>query len=407
MCPNKSRSSRLARSLLTLSAIAALGAVVAAPAGAAGGEGEATIAAAAGHDRGRTLSGQGVKLLAAAGAGSKGNTLTLPVSELTPGAQPTVSSAAGLSFKRGKRAVALNDIRFELGAGTLVGKLGGEQMPVFRLGATPILGDGGNTVSLVGGKLQLTTAAAGALKQRLGLRQALTKTGVGTIWLEARAIRAAESKDSGTPASPPAKIDPNPPYEAARAVIGGGTDWGVLASWRGYILGNFGPGSVGSIATAEGATSTGTLSEASSFFSFPAAAGSYAKGLDGNADKLTLHSQGSVKFAKPGHCIVEVKLSDLELTIDGANSGIELDSIYDIDTPAGMSCTDQPAVSTDDVDFATLDVSAVTPIYSAGGKTITWDAIPAKLTAAGAAAFGAGYPEGQSLDPVTISVETE
>ena len=399
MSSNEARRSRLAASLLALSATAAMTAALAAPASAASAEGEAVIVTAS-HDQGRTLSGQGVKLLAGPGASGQANKLTLPIAELTPGAQPSAGSAGTLNFKRGKKAVALTGIRFDLGAGTLVGKLGESEIPIFKLGATPVLGD--SSASIVGGKLQLTAEAAGALKQQLGLERALVGKGVGMVWLEAHLPAKTPA-----PAKPEAPKPPKPSHAAAKAIVGGDADWGVLATWRSYVLGNFGPGSIGTITTAEGATSTGTLSEASAFFSFPAAGGSYEKGLDGNADKLSLQTAGSVKFAKPGHCIVEVKFSDLELTIDGANSGINLDSVYDIDTPAGMSCTNQPAVPTDDVDFATLDVSAVTPTYSAGGQTITWSDVPAQLTAAGSAAFGSTYPDGQSLDPVTISVETE
>ncbi len=226
------------------------------------------------------------------------------------------------------------------------------------------------------------------------------------VWLQARTT-------TSIPAAPitPGPKDPEAPkpsHAAAKAIVGGDADWGVLASWRAYVLGQQGPpSSIGTISTGEGATSTGTLTEAGSFFSFPNAGGSYEKGLGGATDRMTVQTQGNVVFAKPGHCIIEVKLSNLELTIDGADSSIALDSVYDIDTPAGMSCTDQPAVPTADVEFATLDASAVTPTYSAGGKTITWSAVPAKLTAAGAAAFGSTYPAGQELDPVTISVETE
>jgi hypothetical protein len=399
MSSNESRRSRLATSLLALSAIAAMTAALASPASAASGQGEATIVAA-NHGKGRTLSGQGVKLLAAAGASSRGGKLVLPIGDLTTGPQASASSAGSISFKRGKRSLTLTGIRFDLGAGTLVGKLGESEIPVFKLGAAPVLN--GDSVALRDGKLQLTAEAASALKQKLGLRRDLIKRGVGMVWLEAR----IEASAPATPI-PPAPEPPQPSHAAAQAIAGGAADWGVLASWRSYVLGNFGPGSVGTISTGEGATSTGTLSEAGAFFSFPAASGSYERGLDGATDRLTLETQGSVKFAKPGHCIIEVKLANLELTIDGADSAIALDSIYDIDTPAGMSCTDQPAVATADVDFATLDVSAVTPTYSASGKTITWSAVPAKLTAAGAAAFGSTYPEGQELDPVTISVDTE
>lgn len=162
---------------------------------------------------------------------------------------------------------------------------------------------------------------------------------------------------------------------------------------------------IGTIGTEGGATANGTLSTASAFFAFPAAGGSFEKGLYGAADKLTLKTQGSVKFEKPMHCIVEVKLGGIEVSIDGANSSLTLDSSYDIDTPNKVThaCEPNPPVITGDVKFATLDLAGIAPTYSANGKTVTWTAIPAELTAAGANAFGAGYPQGQPLDPVTIT----
>lgn len=382
MSSNESRKSRLATALLALSAAAATIAALAAPASAAGGKGEAAIITAS-HAKGRTLSGQGVKLLAGPGASGQGTKLALPIAELNPGAQPSATSAASLSFKRGKQAVTLTGIRFDLTAGTLVGTLGGTEIPVFWLGAAPQVNGTAGSISLSAGKLRLTAEAATALKQKLGLERALVRKGVGTIWLSAQA---------------------SPTHAAAQAVVSGATNWGVLASWRKYVLGNFGPGSVGTIASEEGAASTGALAEPSSFFSFPSSGGSFQKGLYGATDKLTLKTQGAVKFAKPGHCIIEVKLSALELTIDGANSSLVSNGKYDIDKVSGMTCLDEPAVSLPGLTFATLDASGIVPTYSANGKTITWTGIPAKLSAAAAPMFGGLYPAGKELDLVSISV---
>lgn len=384
MSSNESRRSRLATGLLALGAGVALTAALAAPAGAAGGQGQAVIAAA-GHSKGRTLSGQGVKLLAGPGAGTQGAKLTLPIAELNPaGAQPSARSSAGLTFKRGKQTVDLTGIHFNLGAGTLVGTLGGSEVPVFWLGAAPKIDGAGGSVSLGEGKLRLTAEAATALKQKLDLEHALVRKGVGMLWLAAQAA---------------------PAHAPAQAIASGSTDWGVLASWRKYVLGNFGPGSVGTIATGGGATANGTLSEPSGFLGFPATGGSYEKGLYGGSDKLALNTAGSVTFAKPGHCIVSVELAGLELKIDGADSSIALDAGYHVNKVEGKACVEQPAVPATRVTFAQLDLSGVSPTYSADGKTVTWTAVPASLTAAGSAAFiGGKYPAGQALDPVTISV---
>lgn len=382
-----SNRSNLSWNRLAMAVVAAAAAVcasmllAAAPASALGGSGSAQLLLAQ-HAKGRTLSGQGIDVVAGTPAVAAGKSLDLPIGSLELGAAPSATSDGWLRFKRGKRSVALTGIRFDLAAGTLIGKLGGEELPVFWLGVPAAVDAAAGRVALTGGKLRLTAAAAAVLEERLGLQRALVRKGVGMVWLSAQAS----------------------PIRVASPVVSGETSWGVLAGWRKYVLGNFGPGSVGTIATAGGASAHGTLSEPSGYLAFPTASGSFERGLYGAADRLTLKMQGSVTFAKPGHCIIEVKLADLEIVLDGAKSSLALDSVYDFDTPEGMSCGPQPPVPTADVTFASLDLGGVAPAYSADGRTVTWSAIPATLTAAGAAAFGTGYPEGQELDPVTVTV---
>ena len=381
MSSNETRRGRLTAKLLALGAAATMSAALAAPASAASGQGEAAIVTAS-HSKGRTLSGQGVKLLAGSGASGQGNKLSLPIGELNPGAQPSATSSASLSFKRGKRAVTLSGIHFDLGAGTLAGKLGDSEISVFWLGAAAAVNGTSGSISLSGGKLRLTAEAATALKKKLGLHRALVRKGVGTVWLAAQAA---------------------PTHAAPQAVVSGATQWGFLTSWREYVYKELGPGSIGSITTEGGATTTGDPAKAGSFFSFPAASGSFEKGLYGASDRLTLNGQGSVKFAKPGHCIVEIKLSNLVVTL-GASSSIVAGLNYEIDNFNGMGCDPVPPVSAPGTTIATLDAGSVTPAYSADGKTVTWTAVPAALTAAAATPFAPQYKAGQVLDPVTFSV---
>ena len=378
---NRVTEARIGRvGTLAVAAIAAVWLLAATSATAAPGQGTAEIRLAQ-HGKGRTLSGQGIKVIAGAPAGKSGNVLSIPISTVDPAAA-VAGSDGWLRFKRGKRGIVLSGLRFDLAGGTLNGNLGGEQIAVFRLGAPSQVDPAAGTVSLPAGKLRLTAAAATALKERFGLERALLRKGVGAIWLAARAN----------------------PTRVAVPVTSGETAWGVLDGWRKYVLGFFGPGSAGTITTADGASSEGDLAQPSGFFRFPAAGGSFERGLYGATDRLVLETKGSVTFAKPGHCIIEVKLADLVVTLDGAASSLALDSVYDIDTPEGMSCNPKPTVATGDVTFAALDLAGIAPTYSADGKTVTWSAIPATLTAAGAAAFGTGYPEGEVLDPVTVSV---
>ena len=366
-------------SLLALGATVALTAALAAPAGAASGQGQVVIATA-NHSKGRTLSGQGVKLIAGAGATSAADKLTLPIAQLNPGTQPSAHTSASLAFKKGKKTIALTGIHFDLTAGTLVGKLADAEIPVFWLGAAPKINSVGGSISLGEGKLRLTAEAATALKQGLGLERALVRKGVGMIWLAAQA---------------------SPAHAPAQAVASGALEWGFLTSWREYIYKELGPGSVGSITTEGGATTTGNPAKAGSFFSFPSAGGSFQKGLYGAEDLLTLKTQGSVKFAKPGHCIIEIKLSNVAVTL-GTSSSIVADLNYDIDKFNGMGCEDQPAVAVPNTTIATL--GNVAPTYSANGKTVTWTNLPATLTAGAATPFAPQYKAGQVLDPATVTV---
>ena len=55
------------------------------------------------------------------------------------------------------------------------------------------------------------------------------------------------------------------------------------------------------------------------------------------------------------------------------------------------------------VDYASLNLTGITPTYTNGGNTITWSNVPATVTADGETAFPQ-YAAGTALDPVTISV---
>lgn len=381
---NRKRRSRTAVCLAGMAAaITAAALLQAAPALAAAGSGAAAINVAS-HSKGRTLSGQGVKLLAGEGAAGTGGKLSLPIGELNPGAQPSAQTTAALKFKRGKKAIALTGIRFELSTATLVGKLGGVEMPVFRLGGAPAVNGVAGSIGLTESQLKLTEEAASALKQRLGLAKALRSDGVGMLWLSAQAF---------------------PTYAAAQPVVSGSVSWGVLASWRKYVLTDSpapGPPDNGEVTLSDGATSNGDLVEPSGFFGFPAVSGAFQKGLYGAADKLTLKTQGAVAFAKPMHCINEVLFSGIQIKIDGAASTLTLDAKNDIGKFNGMACEAQPPASSAGVLFATL--AQVAPTYS--GNTVTWSAIPSTLTAAGSTAWGVGppYVAGKALDAVSITV---
>jgi hypothetical protein len=379
---NPKKRSRTSACLAGMAAALTMAGLNAAPTFAATGSGEAAIVVA-NHEQGRTLSGQGVKLIAGEGSTGSGAKLSLPIGELNPSSSATAQTTGTLRFKRGKKALALTGIRFDFASGALVGRLGGSEIPVFRLGAVPAVNNVAGSISLSEGSLRLTEEAASLIKQKLGLAKALRNNGVGMIWIAAQA---------------------NPTYAAPQPVVSGSVSWGVLASWRKYVLTDSpAPGpDAGEVTVSDGAASNGNLVEQSGFFSFPVVSGSFQKGLYGAASKLTLKSQGAVKFAKPAHCIDEVLFGGIGLKLDGADSVLTLDAKNEIGEFTGMACAGKPAVSTPGVAFATL--GSATPTYS--GNTVTWSAIPSTLTAAGSTAWGAGppYVAGKALDAVTITV---
>ncbi len=377
------RTSLNARGMaLAMAALAALllSAGMSASASAADAHGS-TVIALANHAKGRTLSGQGVKLVAATPAALSANQLTLPVSSVELGAKPAAGLGGGFAFSANKRTVAVASPRIDVASGALVGQVGGTEMAIFRLGAAVSVNAGGGSVSLREGKLRLTPDAASLLKQKLGLSRALVNKGVGMIWVSAQAN----------------------PVQVQHKVSGGSLEWGFLTSWREYIYKELGPGSVGSITTEGGATTNGNPAQAGSFFSFPIGSGSFAEGRYGAGSELSLQTQGSVKFAKPGHCIIEIKLSNISVSLGGATPALVADLGYDIDQFNGKGCTDLPPVSAPGTTIATLNTAGVFPSVSADGKTVTWANVPATLTAAAAKPFEPQYKAGQQLDPVTVT----
>ena len=344
----------------------------------------AAVFVTANHEKGRTISGQGVKLLAGNGGSAQGNKLTLPIAEVNlSSTQPSATGAASLTFKKGKASVLFTDLRFDLSAGTIAGKLAGTETSIFRVEGSPQVNSASGAIALNGGKLRLIGTTAKTLKDELELARALNPKGVGMAWL------AAQAK----------------PTQLKRAITSGNIDWDFLASWREYIYKELGPGSVGSITSEGGATTVGEPGKAGSYFVFPFGGGIVDDGLFGSSTSLpSFKTAGSVKFAKPGHCIVEIRFSNLEARINGASSGLYGDLNYEVDKPAGKSCENQPPVALTGIEIASLNAGGVTPVYSNGGKTVTWANLPATLTAAAAPPFEPQYKAGQALDPVTVTV---
>lgn len=351
---------------LALGALACVWLMAAPSAWAAGGQGRAELKLAQ-HDKGRTLSGQDGKIVVG----------TLPITELDL-AKATATTSGNLSFRRGSREVDLTGIHFDFAAGTLNGLLAGQETAVFKFGSAQIDPAAGS-VRLSEAVLRFTPEAAKVVRTGLDLPRALRHNGVGMLWL-------------GAQASTSHKIDPEPPKPVVRPVVSGAIDWGFKASWRGYVL-TAPP--AGSQEVLEGATATGPLTSPATTYGFPGSGGSLTAVPNGAVDALALTSEGAVKWAKPGHGINEVRFSDLEIEIDSSGSYL----VGDVQTEIG------PPAASEDVRIAELDTATATPVWSDGGNTVTWSAVPATLTEDGAASFSGFYEAGTELDPVTFTAE--
>jgi hypothetical protein len=153
--------------------------------------------------------------------------------------------------------------------------------------------------------------------------------------------------------------------------------WGFKESFRAYID--------GSIANGEW-TTDGDVSYATPVFT-------WAGGTGGADDEgaLDVGFTGSVRFTGHGG-VLDTTIADPRIVVDGERAVLLLD--------VHGTTQEGEAVEQTAVEFAELDLSSVEATRD--GELVTWSDVPAVLTAAGAAAFGT-YPEGEELDPVTIS----
>ncbi len=169
---------------------------------------------------------------------------------------------------------------------------------------------------------------------------------------------------------------------AADTVTAGELNWGVKQSFRNYIAG---PIAHGTITPADGTT----VAQDGSYL-FPADDGT----VDGGA--VFADFGGSVHFT--GHAgQLDMLIEDIRIDLDGATGVLVADV-----TSRGFGAT-APTVY-DDVEFATLDLTGITPTVA--GTETTWTAIPATLTEAGSPAFAGFYAAGSAIDPVTFTVDT-
>ncbi|MEV1018853.1 HtaA domain-containing protein [Streptomyces sp. NPDC050264] len=163
----------------------------------------------------------------------------------------------------------------------------------------------------------------------------------------------------------------------AIALKDGTLDWGVKESFRKYVTG----AAAGKIEAADGATQAAD----NGVFTFSDGTGTYDTTTHGTDTAF----KGAVQFTSTAHRF-DIEISDVKVVTSGTTGHIDAD--------VSLNGTAQ-----NDIEFATLDLSAVKPGQGAGGA-MTFKDIPATLTADGAKAFNGMYEAGTALDPATLTV---
>ncbi|MER5440574.1 HtaA domain-containing protein [Streptomyces sp. NPDC002790] len=157
----------------------------------------------------------------------------------------------------------------------------------------------------------------------------------------------------------------------------GTLDWGIKESFRKYVTGI----ALGKIEASDGATQAAD----NGAFTFGGGTGTYDTATHGTDTTF----KGAVRFASTAHGF-DIKVADVKVVTTGTTGHIDADVTLNGSTQ-------------NDIEFATLDLSAVKPGQGAGGA-MTFKGIPATLTADGAKAFNGMYEAGAALDPATLTV---
>ncbi|MDX6623451.1 MAG: hypothetical protein QOE75_1383 [Solirubrobacterales bacterium] len=407
-----SHQRRLRALFLALAAAALALIATATSASAAPATGEVTLTLKKGAQS--SLLREGVKVTK---AGGKSQTVKLTVTDLSFGAKTNLTTSGTISFRADGKSATLNALEVSIGAKatTLSARVGKQRTIFFRARGIPT--SFGDSVAFKG-PLSLTGTGAKALRAKLEL-PGISAGQVGSA--AANGLIDAVPVPTPTPATPTPPL-PKPdldPYFAqcsvsatseaegdapapaplptlvdSKATVGpAALGWGLKESFRGYVTSTAG----GSIHVLDGASTTG-VAPAFSGFGFPLAGGEYAINdlADMSDDQAIVKGSGTAVLCGTKHKF-RVVLSNPTLVIDGADSRI----VVDLDTNLSGVWT-----PTQRVDFAELDLDGITPFYNRSGSEVSWEDIPAALTEAGAEAFGGFYPEGEALDPVSLTLNT-
>ncbi|WP_371659425.1 HtaA domain-containing protein [Streptomyces sp. NBC_00280] len=187
------------------------------------------------------------------------------------------------------------------------------------------------------------------------------------------------ASESASPSASPSDTATAAPVSGD--ITDGTLDWGVKQSFRTYVVDGV---AKGAITTAEGATQAA----GNGVFTFVDGTGTY----DTDAETLDAAFAGTVNFKgheANGSYGLDLTLSDLRATIDNGTGELTAD-------------VESLGEKSDDVVLA--DLTTDTADLAAVNDVITLSDVTAKLTAAGAKAFGDFYETGAELDPVDLAV---
>jgi hypothetical protein len=339
----------------------------------------------------RTLARAGVRLRSVGDVRTIGSRFALPVTGGLRGRVTVLEHGAtdGLLLRRADDAVRLTGLRVRLGRNARVtGRVDGRAATtLFVLKASRLAGSAdARRATRRGVAWRLTARAARTLRGDLGVRGLRAGTFASASFTAVLQGPGA-APTPGTPAPGPAAPAPGGP---SSRVVAGTAGWGIKTSFRTYV-GSATGGAAGRIEVSDGATRVpdGT-------FGFGAGAGT----VDRGTGAVDVRFRGTVYFEKHGtgeDAALRVWVRNPRVVADGATATLHADvTSKDLST---ATTVDYP-----DVAFAALDPAKGTRTTT--DTTVTWTAIPATLTAAGAPAFAGFYGAGTELDPISFSVTT-
>ena len=181
-----------------------------------------------------------------------------------------------------------------------------------------------------------------------------------------------------------AALVPATAVAAPVAVVDGHVDWGVKASFRSYVTGPVGGGTI--------TTADGAVQQPDGALRFVGATGS----ADDDAATLSVATDGSVRFVAHGGAL-DLTITDVRVDRSG-DAGQLVADVTSRDLGSGA------AVPYPDLVVAELDLTGIAP--TTAEATTTWADVPATLTTAGSEAFAGLYPPGTAMDPVTVATSS-